>query len=196
MGSMDFASDDKRHKSDIPGFEARSEAVERFLRRPDMPPLLQSVIGGAAAGIVGGVLMTIVLMWSYVSSSQDPLLPLRLAVLNVVGSVALASGLAGPVVGLMLNVVYGLAAGIAFGVVMATSIGKLHVLAAAGVGAIYGLLVWIVCCYVIVPYAAPRIMIVYEPAYLALAHVIYGICLGLFGSAYVIAPRQHRSNHR
>ena len=166
-----------------------ADPVERFVQPPEMPRLADSVMSAVRAGVVGGVVMTAVLVWSSAAYSHHPLLPLRLLVFSLSGSVTLAESVAAPVLGFVLQLIYGAALGALFGVLMARVVGKLQVFAAAGVGGIYGLLVWMVGQYVVLAYFAPHAVILYDQAFLALSHVAYGLCLGLFGSAYALMPR-------
>ena len=91
--------------------------------------------------------------------------------------------------GILLTLAYATVAGAVFGLIVARLIGKMWVLTAAGVGAVYGLLVWIVGQYVVFAYVAPNVVMLYDQVALAQAHVVYGLCLGLFGSAYCVIPR-------
>ena len=167
----------------------RADPVERFVQPPEMPRLADSVLSGLKAGAIGGAVMTGVLVWSYAAYSHQPLLPLRLLVMGVSGSMTLADSVAAPALGCVLQLIYAAVLGAVFGVIMATVVGKLHAFAAAGVGGIYALLVWIVGQYVILPYFAPGVVMLYGQAFLALAHFAYGLCLGLFGSAFASMPR-------
>ena len=185
--AVDDEHPDQHHRPDR-GY-ARADPVERFLQPPEMPGLAESVLSAVKAGMIGGAVMTAVLVWYYAAYSHQPLLPLRLLVMGVSGSVTLAKSVVAPALGCVLQLIYAAALGAVFGVIMATVVGKLQAFAAAGVGGIYGLLVWIVGQYVILPYFAPRAVMLYDQAFLALAHIAYGFCLGLFGSAYALMPR-------
>ena len=169
--------------------QTRADPVERFLQPPEMPRLAESVLSGVKAGAIGGVVMTGVLVWSYAAYSRQPLLPLKLLVLGLSGSPALAQSVPAPALGFVLQLIYAAILGAVFGVIMATVVGKLQAFAAAGVGGIYALLVWIVGQYVILPNFAPGVVMLYSPVFLVLAHIAYGLCLGLFGSAYALMPR-------
>jgi len=166
-----------------------ADPVERFVQPPEMPRLADSVLSAVRAGVVGAAAMTAVLVWSSAAYSHRPLLPLRLLIFSLSGSVTLAESVAAPVLGFVVQLIYAVAVAAVFGVLMARVVGKLQVFAAAGVGGIYGLLVWMVGQYVVMAYFAPHAVMLYDQAFVALSHVAYGLCLGLFGSAYALMPR-------
>lgn len=164
--------------------DGRADAVERFAQPAETPPLKESIISGMKAGLIGGAAMALLLARSYGVQSGSPLLPVRVGVFGLTGSSLLAESALGAALGIFLQLIYAVVAGALFGVIVAKLVGKMWVFTAAAVGGTYGLLVWIVGQYVVIAYVAPNVMMLYDQVALAQAHLVYGLCLGLFGSAY------------
>ena len=139
-------------------------------------------LGGAIAGLAGGVAMAIVAALLSASMGQDIWHePKRIAVI-VYGPAALASpGFdPGPVlVGSLIHLLVAALLGAIFGIVTRR---WLHLTSDFGTpvmaGLVYGLLIWMVAYFVVLPLVNPVLLEVYAPAFI-IQHVVYGVVLGL-----------------
>jgi hypothetical protein len=139
-------------------------------------------LGGALAGLAGGLAMAIVAALISASMGQDIWHePKRIAAI-VYGPAALATtGFdPGPVlVGTLIHLVVSALLGAIFGIVTRrwlrlTSDFGTPVLA----GLIYGLMVWMVAYFIVLPLLNPALLEIYAPAFI-IQHVTYGIVTGL-----------------
>jgi len=139
-------------------------------------------LGGALAGLAGGVAMAVVAALLSASMGQDIWHePKRIAVI-VYGPAALAApGFdAGPVlVGTLIHLLVSALLGAIFGIVTRR---WLHLTSDFGTpvmaGLVYGLLIWMVAYFVALPLFNPALLEVYTPAFI-IQHVAYGVVLGL-----------------
>ena len=139
-------------------------------------------LGGAIAGLAGGVAMAIVAALLSASMGQDIWHePKRIAVI-VYGPAALISpGFdPGPVlVGSLIHLLVAALLGAIFGIVTRR---WLHLTSDFGTpvmaGLVYGLLIWMVAYFVVLPLVNPVLLEVYAPAFI-IQHVVYGVVLGL-----------------
>ena len=139
-------------------------------------------LGGAIAGLAGGVAMAIVAALLSASMGQDIWHePKRIAVI-VYGPTALISpGFdPGPVlVGSLIHLLVAALLGAIFGIVTRR---WLHLTSDFGTpvmaGLVYGLLIWMVAYFVVLPLINPVLLEVYTPAFI-IQHVVYGVVLGL-----------------
>jgi len=139
-------------------------------------------LGGAIAGLAGGVAMAIVAALLSASMGQDIWHePKRIAVI-VYGPAALASSGfdPGPVlVGSLIHLLVAALLGAIFGIVTRR---WLHLTSDFGTpvmaGLVYGLLIWMVAYFAVLPLVNPVLLEVYAPAFI-IQHVVYGVVLGL-----------------
>ena len=139
-------------------------------------------LGGAIAGLAGGVAMAIVAALLSASMGQDIWHePKRIAVI-VYGPAALISpGFdPGPVlVGSLIHLLVAALLGAIFGIVTRR---WLHLTSDFGTpvmaGLVYGLLIWMAAYFVVLPLLNPALLEVYTPAFI-IQHVVYGVVLGL-----------------
>jgi hypothetical protein len=139
-------------------------------------------LGGAIAGVAGGVAMAVVAALLSASMGQDIWHePKRIAVI-VYGPAALAaSGFdLGPVlVGTLIHLLVSAVLGAIFGIVTRR---WLHLTSDFGTpmmaGLVYGLLIWLVAYFAVLPLLNPALLEVYPPAFI-IQHVAYGVVLGL-----------------
>jgi len=139
-------------------------------------------LGGAIAGLAGGLAMAVVAALLSASMGQDIWHePKRIAAI-VYGPAALAaSGFdLGPVLlGTLLHLLVSALLGAIFGIVTRRG---LHLTSDFGTpimaGLVYGLLIWMVAYFVVLPQLNPALLEVYPPAFI-IQHVAYGVVLGL-----------------
>jgi len=139
-------------------------------------------LGGTLAGLAGGLAMAVVAALLSASMGQDIWHePKRIAVI-VYGPAALAgSGFdPGPVlVGSLMHLLVSALLGALFGIVTRR---WLHLTSDFGTpvmaGLVYGLLIWLVAYFVVLPLFNPALLEVYAPAFI-IQHVAYGVVLGL-----------------
>ena len=164
-----------------PAGRGLSPKIEQFLTPRARPPTGDAVISGVKAGAAGSVIAAVGLMWVYASGGGEATMPARILALRLLGDEHLASGGLGIVTGGLACLMAGAAFGALFGLIMSRLIGRVGTLMAVGVGTIYGILLWIVIQFVVVAYAAPDLLMLYDQRALVLSFGVYGVCLGLMG---------------
>jgi hypothetical protein len=151
--------------------------------RPVVSPLPDIIgLGGALAGLGGGLAMAIVAAIISASLGGDIWLEAKQIAAVVYGSsVAAQPGfVAGPVlVGTLLHLIVSAALGALFGIVTRR---VLHLTSEFGTplltGLIYGMLIWLVGYFVVLPLVNPLLLETYAPAFIV-QHLVYGAVTGL-----------------
>ena len=139
-------------------------------------------LGGALAGLAGGVAMAVVAALISAWMGQDIWHESKRIAAIVLGPAALVgSGFElGPVlVGTLIHLFVSALLGAIFGIVTRR---WLHLTSDFGTpvlaGLIYGLLIWMVAYFIVLPLLNPALLEVYAPAFI-IQHVAYGVVLGL-----------------
>jgi len=139
-------------------------------------------LGGALAGLAGGVAMALVAALLAASMGQDIWHESKRIAAIVYGPAALsAAGFdLGPVlVGSLIHLLVSALLGALFGIVTRR---WLHLTSDFGTpvlaGLIYGLMIWMVAYFIALPLLNPALLEVYAPAFI-IQHVTYGIVTGL-----------------
>ena len=139
-------------------------------------------LGGAIAGLDGGVAMSLVGALLSASMGQDIWHESKRIAAIVYGPAALAvSGFdPGPVlVGSLIHLLVSAVLGAIFGIVTRR---WLHLTSDFGTpvmaGLVYGLLIWMVAYFAVLPLLNPALLEVYTPAFI-IQHVTFGVVLGL-----------------
>src|SRR6266542_2991858 len=164
------------------GEHAMRTSVSSRATRP--AALLPDVVGlgGALAGLGGGLAMAVVAAIIATSMGQDIWQEAKQIAAIVYGPAALAQpGFdAGPVlVGSLIHLVVSALLGALFGiltrrVLRLTSDFWTPVLA----GLIYGMLIWLVAYFVVLPLLNPALLDLYAPAFIV-QHLVYGMVTGV-----------------
>lgn len=138
-------------------------------------------LGGAIAGLAGGLAMAIVGAIISLTIGGDIWLESKQIAAAVYGPALAAPGFdAGPVlVGTLLHFAASAAFGAIFGIVMRrvlrlTSDFGTMVLA----GLIYGMLLWLLAFFVVLPLFNPTLLETYAPSFI-IQHIVYGMVTGL-----------------
>jgi len=139
-------------------------------------------LGGAIAGLGGGLAMAIVAALIARSMGQDMWIESKRIATVVYGPAAVAEPgfVLGPVlVGTLLHFAISAALGALFGIVMRrllqlTSDFGTPLLA----GLVYGMLVWLVAYFLVLPVINPLLLEIYAPAFIV-QHIVYGAVTGL-----------------
>ena len=139
-------------------------------------------LGGALAGLAGGLAMAVVAALLSASMGQDIWHESKRIAAIVYGSAALSkSGFdLGPVlVGSLLHLLVSALLGAIFGIVTRR---WLHLTSDFGTpvmaGLVYGLMIWMVAYFAVLPLLNPALLEIYPPAFI-IQHVAYGVVLGL-----------------
>ena len=139
-------------------------------------------LGGALAGLAGGLAMAVVAALLSASMGQDIWHESKRIAAIVYGRAAFAgSGFEpGPVlVGTLIHLLVSALLGAVFGIVTRR---WLHLTSDFGTpvlaGLIYGLMVWLAAYFVVLPLLNPALLEVYAPAFI-IQHAVYGIVMGL-----------------
>ena len=139
-------------------------------------------LGGAIAGLAGGVAMAVVAALLSASMGQDIWHESKRIAAIVYGPAALAQpGFdLGPVlVGTLIHLIVAALLGAIFGIVTRR---WLHLTSDFGTpvmaGLVYGLLIWAAAYFVVLPLLNPALLEVYPPAFI-IQHLAYGVVLGL-----------------
>jgi len=151
--------------------------------RSSVSPLPDVIgLGGAIAGLAGGVAMAVVAALLSASMGQDIWHESKRIAAIVYGPAALTGpGFdLGPVlVGTLIHLLVSAILGALFGIVTRR---LLHLTSDFGTpvmaGLVYGLLIWMVAYFVVLPVLNPALLDVYTPAFI-IQHVTYGVVLGL-----------------
>lgn len=140
-------------------------------------------LGGAIAGLAGGLAMSIVAAIISLSLGNDIWLEAKQIAALVYGRAAIAQPgfILGPVVvGTLLHFAMAALLGALFGIVTRrllrlTSDFGTPVLA----GLIYGMLIWLLAYFLILPVLNPVLLETYAPSFI-IQHIVYGAVTGLF----------------
>ena len=151
------------------------------LRGRSLPDVIG--LGGGVAGLLAGAVMVIlspILSWLNGITLWEP--P-RLIAATVLGSSSVSStdfALQPVVIGLIVHMITSLVLGIIFGIVLNR---VLHLTTDFGlpiyVGLSYGLIVFFVAYFILLPFLNPTLRENYIPSLVA-QNVIFGMCLGIF----------------
>ena len=142
---------------------------------PDIPGL-----GGAIAGLAGGVAMMATAAVIANSLGRDTWLEARQIAAPFYGEAALAPTNAAPViVGTLIHLLMSALLGAAFGIV---SRRVLRLTSDFGtpvlVGMIYGMLIWTAAFFVVLPIVNPALLETYQPSFI-IQNLVYGMVTGL-----------------
>ena len=139
-------------------------------------------LGGALAGLGGGLAMAIVAAMLSLSLGQDLWHEPKVIASLLFGSGAIAQPgfVAGPaLVGSLIHMLMSALLGALFGIVTRR---VLHLTSDFGTplmaGVIYGLLIWAAAYFVVVPVFAPQLAEIYAPSFIV-QHLVYGAVTGL-----------------
>jgi hypothetical protein len=151
--------------------------------RPAVSPLPDIIgLGGAVAGLGGGIAMAIVGAMISTPLGGDIWLESKQIAAVVYGAAATAQSgfVAGPViVGTLLHLIVSAALGAIFGILtrrvlrLTSEFGTLIM-----AGLIYGLLIWMIAYFLVLPSFNPPLRETYAPAFV-IQHLVYGAVTGL-----------------
>lgn len=157
----------------------------------DLPDLRSSVISGMKSGVIGGLLMAVFLLLIPADKNGHGLLPTQVLI-NVSGKTSALISVSAVILHFVFSVIFGAI----FGLIMAKIIGRVGVFTALIAGGTYGLWIWIFSQYVIFPAIMPEIPNLFDHQSLAVAYLIFGSSLALFGTAYRVLPGIFQSVHQ
>jgi hypothetical protein len=151
--------------------------------RPAVSPLPDIIgLGGAVAGLGGGIAMAIVGAIISASLGGDIWLESKQIAAVVYGPAAAAQPgfVAGPViVGTLLHLIVSAAFGAIFGIVTRRVLGLTSEFGTPLMaGLIYGLLIWLVGYFIVLPRINPLLLETYAPSFV-IQHLVYGAVTGL-----------------
>jgi hypothetical protein len=138
-------------------------------------------LGGALAGLAGGLAMAIVAALLSISIGQDIWLQPKLIATMIYGAAAQQPGFAaGPVLaGSLIHMIVAALLGAAFGIVTRRI---LHLTSdfwtPVLTGLIYGMLLWMIAYFVVLPIVNPPLLEMYAPAFI-IQHLVFGLVTGL-----------------
>lgn len=137
------------------------------------------VRAGILAGIAGSLSIVVVITGILILNGEDLFAAARMIASVVYG--AEATGAFPIVLGTMIHLATGAVLGAIFARLMPRMYRNLWIVA----GLMYGVLAWIVSTFLILPILAPTMISGMTNVYvLLLAHVIYGMMLGIAGGSY------------
>jgi hypothetical protein len=141
--------------------------------------LREAMVPGLISGVIGAVLMGLALMFFAAAIDGDPFQPWRLIAATFLRESAF------PVTSdvqpgtILFGVALHFVTAILFGIFFAWIGGYLSVSAAMEWGVIFGLAVWVIMQFGILPVINPYLAAM-PPAQFAIAHIFFGISLGLY----------------
>ncbi|PPK98155.1 hypothetical protein CLV92_102308 [Kineococcus xinjiangensis] len=146
---------------------ARDTGVRATGTRSTGATLARGAVGGLAAGAV----FAAVTMWFMVSMGQPATMPLMMIAAIVQGQEALAAGTAGPALGVLVH----MALSLAFGLVFAAATARIRSNATIAVlGAVYGVLLYVVNFLVLAPLVFPWFGQANQP-FEFVVHIVFGV---------------------
>lgn len=166
-------------------------ATSRVMSASTTPLLTKIEVGGALAGLVGGIVMAIVGALLAIAMGGDLWKAPKLIATFAFGlSATAAPGFAaGPViVGSLIHLALSSLFGALFGTLtcrfwkMPLDYGAPVVL-----GFIYGLTIWLIAYFVVLPLLNPLLLEIYAPSFL-IQNMVYGLMVGMIYSAVRSAP--------
>jgi hypothetical protein len=151
--------------------------------RPVVSPLPDVIgLGGALAGLCGGVAMAIVGALVSASMGDDIWLESKQIAAVVYGASAIAQPgfVLGPVlVGTLIHLIMSAVLGAIFGIIIRR---LLHLTSDFGTpvlaGLIYGMFIWMLGFFVVLPILNPLLLQSYAPAFI-IQHMVYGLVTGM-----------------
>lgn len=151
-------------------------AGEVVSRRAASPGAI--ITGGAAAGIIGGIVMAMFEMMYTGMTSGNFMMPLRLMGATFAGPHALVGGMGVLMWGMIVHLMTSAVLGIVFAWVVGPNFSGG---AAVGLGVGYGIVVMLVMTFLVVPWANPTMSARIPMMMFAwvIGHILYGMCLGL-----------------
>lgn len=156
------------------------------------------VYAGLLSGLIAGTIMALFLMIASASREEGMIAPLRLIAATVYRDRALKGPSRFPVVmtGTMIHFATALFLGLVWGFIWAVFLGRRAAFAAPFGGAVYGLIIWAIQSYAVLPLINRPLVRGIDPGLFAVAHLLFGATLGtypffygegLFSAAYVPA---------
>lgn len=133
---------------------------------------------GALAGIIGGVIMAMFVMIVAAVKGMGFLMPLKLIGATLFGKDAMADGVGVLLVGLMIHMIASIGWGILFTAVFQRA---LSVANGIPIGAIFGIIVWAIMTFVVLPLVNPimRQSVSMMPGAWFIEHLLFGMGAGL-----------------
>jgi hypothetical protein len=155
----------------------------------------ESIEAGAAAGMIGGVAMLVLLCTWAIATNHNVLEPLQWFGALFYGDDALRMGFGSALWGLVIH----LAVATALGVPFAMFVGEdPDAMTATGAGIVYGLFAWLVLTFILLPLVVPTMAraVAQNPIIWFAAHVPYGAALSLSVQIrHALDVRERRLQH-
>lgn len=157
----------------------RSTTIPVIEHRPILPDIVG--LGGAIAGLVGGLAMALAGFLMARASGEDIwFAPKQIAAAFVSTPMSEQPGFVlWPVVaGSLMHLLFSVVLGALFGIVTRR---MLHLPSRFGLplvtGLIYGLAIWLIVYFVFLPVMNPQLLHIYAPMFI-IQHIVYGVVLG------------------
>ena len=169
-------------------------ATAKVVRASATPLLTKIEASGAIAGLVGGVTMAVVGAILAIAMGADLWKAPKLIATFVLGLSATAGTgfvvlpvIIGSLIHLALSALFGVLYG-----VLSCRIWKMPLDYGAPVvfGFVYGLAIWLVAYFVVLPVVNPLLLEIYAPSFL-IQNMVYGMILGMTYAAFRSAPYIH-----
>jgi len=153
----------------------------------------KALLSALPAGALAGLAMLATLGAAFALAGRGFWSPLKLTAVPIFGPSALLNGLRAVIAGLALHMAISLAMAAIFAVGSVWLIGRVRPLAGAFVGVLYGLIVWFVAQHVILPATYPLVAEGFSGWAFAASHLIYGLVVGVFPSAYRLSHEEYEA---
>lgn len=166
-------------------------ATSQVVRAAATPLLTKIEIGGAIAGLVGGVTMAVVGAILAIAVGDDLWKAPKLIATFVFGLSALAEpgfSAAPVIVGSLIHLLLSALFGALFGSLSCRAWKMpLDYGAPVVLGFVYGLAIWLVAYFIVLPLVNPLLLEIYAPSFL-IQNMVYGLMVGMIYSAVRSAP--------
>jgi len=138
----------------------------------------QAVKGGAIAGAVGGVVITVFMVLMNVLKGWDPWVPMKTAAYPWLGEIVLDTGF--EPVSVLLGLATHFAVSIGWGILFGVVFYGLSKGATLGVSLVYGVVVWLAMFYVVLPVIGAGGLVRNAPKGIAvIEHLLFGLGIGV-----------------
>lgn len=134
--------------------------------------------GGAVGGVIGGMVMAMFAMIFAAANGKGFLMPLKLIAATLFSKDAMSGGAGVLLVGLMIHMMASIGWGIIFAAVMRRALSTAN---GIPIGAIFGIVVWAIMTFVVLPLVNPvmRQSVSMMPGAWFIEHVLFGMGVGL-----------------
>ncbi len=136
-------------------------------------------VAGIIGGVIGGLVMAMLATMLMPMMGKSATSPMRLMAATIEGEGAMTGGMSTIVLGMMIHLATSIALGVIYGFIVAW-LGWSRFWVIFVLGGVYGILVWLVMQYLVLPRGNRLMARKMPPMPWLMLHIVYGLVLGLF----------------